>query len=129
MRFRHRGSTRVAGTAGSPPAPATNRSRIMKWSLGSLGLFSILAQLHGAETYRVSDASGFNRAVAAAKPGDTILVAAGDYAGNFHFRGLQGTALKPIVIAAADPCKPPTFVGNRAPLHFSSVTHLELKDL
>ena len=63
-----------------------------------------------AETYRVADAAGFTRAVAAARPGDTILLAPGEYANNFHFRGVHGAAGRPIVIAAADPDRPPRFL-------------------
>lgn len=92
-------------------------------------LILAVSPLRAAETHRVSDADGFNRAVTAAKPGDTILVAPGEYANNFHFRGVHGTAKEPIIIAAADPDKPPQFVGRTAPLHFSGTSHLELKDL
>src|SRR5262245_14104310 len=97
--------------------------------LVAVALLLISAPLRGAETVRVGDATAFNRAVAAAKPGDTILVAPGEYANNFHFRGVHGAAKEPIVIAAADPDKPPQFVGKTAPLHFSAASHLELKDL
>lgn len=82
-----------------------------------------------AETHAVNDAAGFRRAVAAAKPGDKVLLAEGKYDGSFYFRAVHGTAPAPIVIAAADPEKPPTFVGKKAPLHFSGVSHLELRDL
>jgi hypothetical protein len=92
-------------------------------------LLLVAAPLPGAETHRVRDAGGFNRAVAAAKPGDTILLAGGEYANNFHFRGVHGTAKEPIVIAAADPTDPPHLVGRTAPLHFSAASHLELRDL
>ena len=78
---------------------------------------------------KVSDAAGFNRAVTAARPGDTVLLAPGEYDGNFSFQGVHGTAKEPIVIAAADPDKPPQFVGKKAPLHFRGVSHLELRDL
>lgn len=85
--------------------------------------------MRGAEVYRVKDAAGFNRAVAAARPGDRILLAPGVYGNNFHFRGVHGTAKEPIVIAADNADKPPSIVGTRAPLHFSGASHLELKDL
>ena len=101
----------------------------MSRTLVAVGLFLIAGPLRGAETHRVNDATAFNRAVSAAKPGDTILVAPGEYANNFHFRGVHGTAKEPIVIAASDPDKHPHFVGKTAPLHFSGASHLELKDL
>jgi len=92
-------------------------------------LVSLTATIHGAETHRVSDANGFNRAIAAAKPGDTILLAPGEYANNFYFRSVHGTAKEPITIAAVDPSKPPRLVGKNAPLHLSGASYLELKDL
>ena len=101
----------------------------MSRTLVAVALLLIAGPLRGAETYRVGDANAFNRAVAAVKPGDTILVAPGEYANNFHFRGVHGTAKEPIVIAAADPDKPPQFVGKTAPLHFSRASHLELRDM
>ena len=55
----------------------------------------------GDET--VSNAAGFRTAVAAAKPGMRILLAAGTYPGGFFFKNLQGENNRPIVIAAADP--------------------------
>lgn len=82
-----------------------------------------------AETVRVADAAGLTRAVAAARPGDTVLVAPGEYANNFHFRGVHGAPGRPVVIAAADPDRPPRFTGRTAPLHFSAVSHLELRGL
>lgn len=97
--------------------------------LALLALLLVALSLHAAEPTRVSDASGFNRAVAAARPGDTILLAAGDYANNFYFQGVHGTAKEPIVIAAADPAKPPRFTGKTAPLQFNGASHLELKDV
>jgi hypothetical protein len=101
----------------------------MPRTLITAALLLTAGTLRGAETHRVGDANAFNRAVAAAKPGDTILVAPGEYGSNFSFRSVHGTAKEPIVIAAADPEKPPQFVGKTAPLHFSGASHLELRDL
>src|SRR5262245_23743293 len=101
----------------------------MSRTLVTFVLLLVAGPLRGAETYRVSDANEFNRAVAAVKPADKILLAGGEYANTFPFRGLHGTAKEPITIAAADPDKPPHFVGMKAPLHFSAVSHLELRDL
>ena len=64
----------------------------------------------GNET--VSDASGFRAAVAAAKPGMRILLAAGTYPGGFFFQNVRGEPNHPIVIAAADPKNPPVFRGR-----------------
>lgn len=101
----------------------------MPRTLVALALLLLAGPAAGGETYRVSDAIAFNKAVASAKPGDTILVAPGEYANNFSFRGVHGTAKEPIVVAGADPDKPPVFVGRTAALHFSGASYLELKDL
>jgi hypothetical protein len=78
---------------------------------------------------RVGDAASFRRAVAAAKPGDHILLAPGTYRGNFYFKNVHGAAGKPVVIAAANPDRPPQFVGDTICLQFSGASHLELIDL
>ncbi len=98
-------------------------------ALSTVLLLFAHAQLKGGETHHVVDAGEFNRSVSAAKPGDPILVAPGDYGNTFHFRGVRGMAKEPIVIAAADPAKPPRFIGKAAPLHFASPSYLELRDL
>lgn len=91
-------------------------------------LSAVAGPLH-AETRQVSDAAELNRAVAAAKPGDTILVAPGDYANNFSFANVRGAEGRPVVIAAADPKQPPRFAGTSTGLHFRGASHLELRDL
>lgn len=92
-------------------------------------LLLVAGFLRGAEPVRVSDPGEFNRAVAAARPGDRILVAPGDYGNHFHFRGVHGSAKEPIIIVATDPDRPPRFTGRTAALHFSGASHLELGNL
>ena len=77
----------------------------------------------------VRDVAGFRRAVAAAGPGTRILLAPGDYPGNFFFQNVHGAAGRPIVLAAADPARPPRLVGKVTCLQFSGASHLELRDL
>lgn len=77
----------------------------------------------------MNESIGFNRVVAAARPGDRVLLAPGDYCNNFFFRMVHGTARHPIVITAADPDNPPRLVGPNAPLQFSGASHLVLSDL
>jgi hypothetical protein len=79
----------------------------------TIALLLFTTPLTAAETHHVNDAPGFGRAVAAARPGDTILVAPGEYANNFHFRNVRGTAREPVVIAAADPTRPSHHVTLR----------------
>lgn len=68
-------------------------------------------------------------AVKAAKPGARIEIAPGDYAGGLFFTDLRGEPGKPIVIAGADPAKPPRFIGGENGLHLSNPFHVELHDL
>ncbi len=77
----------------------------------------------------VNDAGGLRRALAAATPGTTIRVAPGAYEGGFSARGLRGEPGRPIVLAAADPDRPPRFEGGGSGLHLSGVADLELRDL
>lgn len=95
----------------------------------SLFLLALPASAQGAETYRVSDIAGFNRAIAAAKPGDRILLAPGDYDSNFFFRNVHGAADRPITIGAMNTSRRPRLVGSTNALHFSATSHLELQDL
>lgn len=71
----------------------------------------------------------FRAAVAHAKPGTQILLAPGDYGGGFRFNNVRGEAGNPVVIAAADPHKPPVFSKAKTGIHFSNPAHLELRDL
>lgn len=68
-------------------------------------------------------------AVAKAKPGAKILVAAGTYEGGLYLENVRGQSGKPIVIAAADPKNPPVFRGGGNAIHLSRVEHVELHDL
>lgn len=77
----------------------------------------------------VRDRGGFNSAMASVKPGDRVLLAPGDYSGNFFFREVHGANRRPIVIAAADANKPPRFVGPTIGLQLSGCSYVELYDL
>jgi hypothetical protein len=92
-------------------------------------LFVCAAAASSAQDVRVSDAEGFRRAVRQASPGTHILLAPGTYRGAFFFSDLHGTSERPIVIAAEEPKNPPQFLGAGECLHFSKVSHLELRDL
>jgi hypothetical protein len=79
-----------------------------------------------AVDHPVRDRDGFNRAMAAVKPGDRVLLAPGDYAGSFSFRNIHGTDRQPIVIAAADRERPPRFTGPTIGLHLAACSHIDL---
>jgi hypothetical protein len=83
----------------------------------------------GGEIYRIDSSAGLNRAMGAARPGDRILLAPGDYESNFYFRNVHGKPREPIIITAANAAKPPRFIGKDAPLHFSGASYLELRNL
>ena len=70
-------------------------------------------------TVTVKTRDGLIRAVRNAKAGTKILIAPGTYAGGLRFDGLQGEQGKPIVLAAADPAKPPVISGGFSGLHFT----------
>ncbi|HJZ60442.1 MAG TPA: right-handed parallel beta-helix repeat-containing protein [Gemmataceae bacterium] len=79
-----------------------------------------------ASDHPVRDCDGLNRAMGAVKPGDRVLLAPGEYAGNFFFRNIHGADRRPIVIAAADPDRPPRFIGPNIGLQLSGCSHVEL---
>ncbi|MBL8900108.1 MAG: right-handed parallel beta-helix repeat-containing protein [Planctomycetes bacterium] len=64
-------------------------------------------------------------AAAAARPGDTLALAAGSYGALFaaHWQGRPG---QPIRLCALDPQAPPVLEGG---LHLSACAHVELRDL
>jgi hypothetical protein len=77
----------------------------------------------------VSDRAEFGAALAKARPGDTILLAPGTYAGGLSRDTLQGTAESPIIVAGEDPKRPPMIEGGGAGLHLTDPAHLELRSL
>ena len=86
---------------------------------------SILA---AEDARRVGTRDELNRALRDPQPGTTILLAPGTYQGGLSHANLQGTKEQPIVVAAADPKKPPVIEGGSG-WHLSSPAHLELRDL
>ena len=76
---------------------------------------------------RASSYAELRQALTHAKPGTTVLLEPGEYAGGFQIENISGKPGQPIVIAGRDPKDPPRIV--RGGLHFVSVAHLELRDL
>jgi hypothetical protein len=101
----------------------------MPRSPASIVLVLIAGSLSAQEAKQVSNSRGLEVAVALARPGATILVHPGDYFADMNFRDVHGTVREPITIAAADPKKPPRFLGRREPLRFTRCSHLELENL
>jgi polygalacturonase len=92
----------------------------------ALTLFPLAAK---AEEVRVGTRQELAEALRNAKGGTTILVAPGTYRGGLARTKLRGTRDEPIVIAGADPAKPPVIEGAGSGLHLSSPEHVELRDL
>lgn len=82
-----------------------------------------------ADETSVADRESLVRALRTAKPGSTVLVEPGKYAGGLSQSGLRGTAGQPIVIAAADADHPPVIEGGASGIQLSSPEHVELRDL
>ena len=103
-------------------------SHWIRW-LGVLALVAYAVQFARAQEIAVRDGAGLVAAIQAARPGTRILLAPGDYPGGMSFKNVPGTADQPIVIAAADPSRPPRIVGGGNNIQLSDVAHLELRDL
>ncbi|WP_153556164.1 right-handed parallel beta-helix repeat-containing protein [Roseimaritima sediminicola] len=88
-----------------------------------------VAAAASAATVDVSDRAELVAAVAAVRPGTTIRIAPGEYRGGLAFGNLQGTAAEKIVLTAADPERPPEFVGGTSGMQLSAPAHLELRNL
>ena len=69
------------------------------------------------------------KAIREAKPGARVLLAPGKYPGGMYFKGVKGTKEKPIVVAPADPKRPPVIEGGYSAFQFSGAEYLELRDL
>lgn len=112
----------------SPLPTALSRRQVLSTALvGGIALEGASAWGQGVpqgKEVRVGSAAELQRAVASAQPGSRILIAPGEYPG-LQFRGLQGTEGSPVVLAGADPARPPRFTSG---LHFARAAHLELRD-
>lgn len=92
-------------------------------------LLLLLFTLPPGSEVRVSNVAELRAAARSAAPGTRILVEPGEYEGGLFLEGLRGAPGKPIVIAGADPERPPRFRGGGDGLHLSRVEHLELRSL
>ncbi len=80
-------------------------------------------------TITVTDSNRLSRALAMAYPGTTIRIAPGTYQGGLARRGLRGQPGRPIVLAAADPARPPVIAGGNSGLYLSDAVNVELQYL
>jgi hypothetical protein len=77
----------------------------------------------------VRDSAGLKAACAAAGPGPVIRLAPGDYQPGVFVGDRSGSPAAPIVIEGADPKRPPVFAGGNEALHFTSCSHLVLRNV
>ncbi|MBL9127563.1 MAG: hypothetical protein JNL97_07950 [Verrucomicrobiales bacterium] len=98
-------------------------------SLGGRTVFFVARERAATVEVTVRDASGLRGAVATARPGTRIRIAAGTYAGGFFFANLRGESNAPIVLAAEDPSNPPVIRGGANGMQFTDPAHVELHDL
>lgn len=101
----------------------------LSYNLASACLLILMSGIASAAEVSVSSADELRRAVAAARPGTTILIAPGEYKGGHHFRGLKGAENAPIVIRGADAKNPPVFKGGNSAFQLSGIAHVEIGDL
>lgn len=95
----------------------------------TLLLLVFLAGSVAAQIVRVQNTAQLRQAVRNALPGDTILLAPGEYEGGLYFENLHGQPNKPVVIAGEDPRHPPVIRGGGECLHISKASHLELRNM
>ena len=82
-----------------------------------------------AVSVQVGTRGELQQAVAKAQPGTRIVIAPGTYEGGLTFTRLQGSKDQPIVLAAADPARPPVIQGGGSCLHLSDPAYVELHHL
>ncbi len=84
----------------------------------------ILLPVAFGEVVEVKDAAELRTALAAARGGDVIRIAGGDYPGGHFVSGVRG-----LTVEAADPENPPHFKGSAQAFHFSRCPDLKLRHL
>lgn len=86
-------------------------SRYFRFLSAGFATIALLLGTSYSATVSVRSLGELRQAVEQAKPGTRIEIAPGEYAGGIFATRLQGQAGKPIVIAGADPKRPPLLKG------------------
>jgi len=102
---------------------------MLKMVTGLIILLGASEVIGGAAPVTVHNAQELRQAVLQARPGMRILVAPGEYPGGFYFSDLKGQPGKPVVIAAADPERPPVIKGSGEGMHLTDPAYVELHHL
>jgi len=77
----------------------------------------------------VGSSSRLRTAIGKLQPGDTLLIAPGDYTGGVYLADTSGTKDAPITIRGADPNNPPLFSGGGQAFHLADCSHITLANL
>ena len=77
---------------------------------------------------RVENRTELEAALKNARPGTTVLIAAGYYKGGLHVSDLRGAEGKPIVVAGAERQNPPVIEGGATGLHLTDPSNVELRN-
>lgn len=93
-----------------------------------IGLLLTIAAHAQSTAVAVSDDASLRTAIAAARPGTRIRLAAGRYSPGL-FITLAGTKDAPIIIEGADDKDPPRFEGGKEALHLSDCTYVTIRNL
>lgn len=82
-----------------------------------------------ADDISIDNSAQLRPAISKLKPGDTLLIAPGDYAGGIYLADISGTENAPITIRGADPNNPPLFSGGGQAFHFADCSYITLANL
>ncbi len=82
-----------------------------------------------AEEMVVSSRGELMEACARARPGSTIAIAPGKYAGGVHLPSIKGTSTAPVTIMGQRAEDRPVFEGGRFGWHLSECEHVVIKQL
>ncbi|CAG0980480.1 hypothetical protein PHYC_01740 [Phycisphaerales bacterium] len=77
----------------------------------------------------VDSLAALRDALRAARPGDRITLAPGAYDGSLSLPNIRGEQGKPIVIAGADPAKPPVIRGRGSSIHLIAPAWVTIENL
>jgi len=83
----------------------------------------------GADEISIRNTSELRQAITHVRPGATIALQPGHYAGGIYLSSVSGTDNAPITIEAANPNDPPIFSGGGQAMHLSDCNHIILRNL
>lgn len=92
-------------------------------------IFAVVGTCSAQRDVLVSNTTQLRQALRAAQPGDTILIAPGEYEGDLYAENLVGQPGKPIVIAGQKPDQPPVIRGGGNGIQLNRAAYVELRKL